>query len=242
MRIVPVLDVIGDDVVRGIGGRRHEYRPIVSRLTVSSRPLDVAAALRSHFGCREFYVADLDAIVGGEPAWSMYAALHEQGFRLWVDAGVRRMTSARRLADADIDSIVIGLETIEGPRELGEIAAAFGPRIVFSLDLRDGQPLGDRAAWGQREAEAIAAEAMRLGVGRLLVLDLAQVGCGRGTGTRELGRRLRTEHPEVELSAGGGVRHRGDLEELRASGVQVVLAASALHDGRLTRADLDSLR
>ena len=82
---------------------------------------------------------------------------------------------------------------------------------------------------------------MRLGVRRLLVLDLARVGLGGGIGTRDLCARLCSAFPKVEVSAGGGVRHRGDLEELRACGVGAALVASALHDGRLTRADLDGL-
>lgn len=241
MRILPVLDVMNGVVVRGIGGRRHEYRPLVSRLTVSSQPLDVAAALALHFGCREFYVADLDAILGAEPAWPLYAALHEHGFRLWVDAGLQRVTQACQLASAGIVSIIAGLETLAGPAELAEMVRRFGERIVFSLDLRQGEPLGDRGAWQHQDAEAIAGQAVSLGVCRVLVLDLAQVGCNHGTGTRELCVRLAMKYPQASLSAGGGVRHRGDLEMLRDCGVKTVLVASALHDGRLSRADLDGL-
>jgi phosphoribosylformimino-5-aminoimidazole carboxamide ribotide isomerase len=241
MRILPVLDVMQGDVVRGVGGRRQEYRPVVSRLTASSRPLDVAKAIAFHFACRAFYVADLDAILGGEPAWSMYAALREQGFSLWVDAGVQRVTMACQLADFGIESIVVGLETAAGPAELAEIVGVYGERIMFSLDLRQGEPLGERNAWESRDAEGIAAEVVRLGVRRLLVLDLARVGLDNGTGTRELCTRLRANHPQVEVSAGGGVRHRGDLEELRDCGIHTALVASALHDGRLTRTDLVGL-
>lgn len=241
MRVIPVLDVMHGDVVRGVGGRRHEYRPIVSRLTPSSRPLDVVGALATHFGFREFYVADLDALRGEEPAWSLYAALREPGFRLWVDAGVRQMTRACQLADAGIESIVIGLETVAGPTELAEITRVLSERIVFSLDLRQGEPLGDREAWQRRNAEDIAAWGVALGVRRLLVLDLAQVGRDGGTGTRELCARLCAKHPHISVSAGGGVRHHSDLNELRDCGVRAALVASALHDGRLTRADLESL-
>src|SRR5579872_5647704 len=48
MRIVPVLDLLGGVVVRGVGGRRREYRPVVSRLTPSCDPLDVARAFADH--------------------------------------------------------------------------------------------------------------------------------------------------------------------------------------------------
>jgi phosphoribosylformimino-5-aminoimidazole carboxamide ribotide isomerase len=247
MRVVIVLDVMHGEVVRGVGGRRSEYRPIVSRLVASSRPLDVAAALASHFDCREFYVADLDAILGGEPAWSMYAALRQQGFRLWVDAGIRQMTRACQLADAGIDRIVVGLETVAGPTELAAMVRAFGERIVFSLDLHQGRPIGKLDTWPSRDrkgavsAAEIATQAVSLGVRRLLVLDLAHVGGGDGTGTRDLCARLCAKYPEVEISAGGGVRHRGDLEELRNCGVQAALVASALHDGRLCREDLRAM-
>jgi phosphoribosylformimino-5-aminoimidazole carboxamide ribotide isomerase len=241
MHILPVLDVMRGEVVRGVGGRRHEYRPIASRLTASSRPLDVAQAIRKHFGLGEFYLADLDAISGGEPVWPLFALLREQGFRLWVDAGVREMTCACQCAVAGVESIVVGLETVVGPPALAEIVQALGERVVFSLDLRHGEPLGERNAWEGRDAWSIAAQAVRLGVRRLLVLDLACVGLGGGTGTRELCARLCAAYPDIEISAGGGVRNRGDLEELRDCGVRAVLVASALHDGRLTRADLDGL-
>jgi phosphoribosylformimino-5-aminoimidazole carboxamide ribotide isomerase len=241
MLIVPVLDVMHGEVVRGVGGRRDQYRPIVSRLTPSSRPLDVANALALHFGCHELYLADLDAIRGDELDWPLYAALHEQSFRLWVDAGIRRMPRAWQLANAGIEAIVAGLETVENPSELAKMARTFGERLVFSLDLNQGEPLGDRDAWQHLDAEAIAAEAVRLDVRRLLVLDLARVGRDSGTGTRELCARLCAKYPHLYLSAGGGVRNRHDLEELRNCGVQAALVASALHDGRLTRADLQGL-
>lgn len=241
MRVIPVLDVMNGEVVRGVGGRRHEYRPLISRLTASSRPLDVAGALAFHFGFRGFYVADLDAILGGEPAWPIYDELHRERYQLWVDAGIRHMARACQLAEAHIDSIIVGLETVAGPADLAEMVRAFGERLVFSLDLRQGEPLGERHVWQGRNAEDIAAQAIGFGIRRLLVLDLARVGLDDGTGTRELCAHLGANYPQVSISAGGGVRHRGDLEGLRFCGVENVLISSALHDGRLTRADLDGL-
>ena len=241
MRVLPVLDVMGGHVVRGVGGRRQEYRRIRSRLTASSQPLDVAQAFRDQLGLEEIYLADLDAIAGKQPAWSIFAGLHAQGSRLWVDAGVRSLTRACQLTEAGIDSLVVGLETVQGPAELAEIVRALGDRVVFSLDLREGKPLGERRVWEGDDALLIASEAIRLGVRRLLVLDLARVGLGAGVGTSELCARLSAAAPDVEISAGGGVRDRADLEALRSCGVRCVLVASALHDGRLTRADLHGL-
>src|SRR5260370_21980952 len=107
MRILPVIDLMAGRVVRGIAGRRQEYRPVASRLTASCHPVDVARAFRDHFGLAELYVADLDAIAGAPPALATYATLHSLGVRLWVDAGVRDTERAQCLPSADIPAIVI---------------------------------------------------------------------------------------------------------------------------------------
>ncbi len=237
LRVVGVLDLRGGEVVRGVGGRRDEYRPVVSRLTRSCRPLDVARAFRDHLGLAELYLADLDAIAGAEPAWATIAALRADGFRLWVDAGVRDAVAARRLAACGIETMVAGLETLAGPAALAEMAADLGPRLVFSLDLKEGRPLAS-AGWEGGDAWSIAAQAVRLGARRVLVLDLARVGSGAGPGVGALCARLAAAHPEIEVSAGGGVRGRADLERLREHGARAVLIASALHDGALRSEDL----
>jgi phosphoribosylformimino-5-aminoimidazole carboxamide ribotide isomerase len=242
MRILPVLDVLGGRVVRGVGGRRHEYRPVVSRLTASCEPVDVAEAFRSHFALTELYLADLDAIGGAPPALPLYATLRSRGFRLWVDAGLSTARAAEPLAALGVEGIVAGLETVAGPSVLVELGQDLAERVVFSLDLKGGMPLGDVSGWGTRDAVAIAARAVAAGVRRVIVLDLARVGEGAGTGTEELCRGLAESHPEVEVFAGGGVRDLADLRRLRRCGVAGVLVASALHDGRLGPEQLRTLQ
>jgi phosphoribosylformimino-5-aminoimidazole carboxamide ribotide isomerase len=240
MRILAVLDLLGGQVVRGVAGRRREYRPVVSSLCGSSKPLDVARAFRTHFALSDLYVADLDAIDGGDPAFLTYADLLGDGFRLWIDAGVREMKRVCHLAAAGAERIIVGLETA-GPAVLAEACRAFGERIVFSLDLKGGAPLGDTAAWCASDAEGIVEKAVALDVRRLIVLDLAQVGVAAGTGTEKLCARLTAAHPDLEVIAGGGIRDPEDLRRLRDCGVNTVLVASALHDGRLTRTDWEGL-
>lgn len=233
---------MGGVVVRGVGGRRHEYRPVVSRLTASCAPGDVAAAFRQHFGLNELYLADLNAIGGAAPDVALYQALRRDGFALWVDAGVRDGAAAGLLAASGVEGVVIGLETVRGPDELARACRDHGERVVFSLDLRGGAPTGGGSGWRQPDARGIAAEAVALGVRRLLVLDLLRVGERGGLGTEALCAVLAADHPEVELAAGGGVRDVGDLRRLRDHGVGAALVASALHDGAIRRRDLDELR
>jgi phosphoribosylformimino-5-aminoimidazole carboxamide ribotide isomerase len=234
MRIVPVIDLKDGVVVRGIAGQREAYRPIVSLLTNSCHPVDVARAFRDQFGFREMYLADLDAIAGGPPSLAVYAEIQELGFALWVDAGIGDPFSASALVRKGIAHIVAGLETIAGPDFLEEIVETVGKkRAIFSLDLKDGLPLGNTAAWNRPEAWSIAVQAIELGVRRMIVLDLARVGKGKGLGTEDLCQQLSRNFPKVEIIAGGGVRNQQDLHRLQQCGVSAVLVASALHDGRL---------
>jgi phosphoribosylformimino-5-aminoimidazole carboxamide ribotide isomerase len=227
MRLIPVIDVLNGVVVRGVGGRRHEYRPIVSQLTSSVDPIEVASALIDAFHPHDIYLADLDAIGGATPAINIYREILGLGVGLWVDAGISDVASARRVADAGCD-MVAGLETISGPDVLGEIVDAVGPeRTNFSFDLRNGEPL---RKWNSDPIPA----AVACGIRRLIVLDLARVGGGHGTGTEQLCRQIATTYPNVEVFAGGGIAGPDDLQMLEACGVRGALVASALHDGRIT--------
>jgi phosphoribosylformimino-5-aminoimidazole carboxamide ribotide isomerase len=242
MRIIPVLDLMGGQVVRGVAGQRHEYRPVVSQLTPSCQPVEVARAFRDHLGLTELYLADLDAIAGAPPVLPVYADIRSLGMRLWVDAGVRDAAGVIQLAEASISRVVIGLETVRGPDVLREVCFRPGSEsVVFSLDLKDGRPLGDLSTWDRPDAESIARQAIAQGVRRLLVLDLARVGGGAGTGTEELCARLAADYPQVEIACGGGVNGVADLERLRRHGVRAALVASALHDGRLRREEVERL-
>lgn len=240
MRLIPVLDLKGGLVVRGVGGRRDEYRPVQSQIARSADPIDVAVSLREMFGFREFYIADLDAIAGGAPHEGVIRELIRRDLRLLVDAGLRDVATGRGLLDAGVTRVVAALETSPGPDHLRALLNAFGPdRVTFSLDMKAGALLtpgdgGWSGATGSASALDTAARVLDCGVRSLIVLDLAGVGERRGVPTLDLCRAVRSIAPDIELITGGGVRHTGDLEALEAVGVKGVLIASAVHDGSLS--------
>lgn len=242
MRVVPVIDLLHGQVVRGVAGNRAEYQPVVSNLAAEATPAAVAAAFAG-LGFREAYVADLDAIAGRPANRAAYQAIREAGLAwLAIDAGVASLDHATALLNdepAEATSVVCGLESVASPQRLGELLAMLGPRrLIFSLDLKAGQPLTTSAAWSAMTPLEIAHAALSLGVRRLIVLDLADVGTASGTRTQQLIREILAAQADAEVWAGGGVRNRDDLLALERCGVAAALVASALHDGRLTPADL----
>ena len=105
--------------------------------------------------------------------------------------------------------------------------------MIFSLDLAEGRSLAPGDTWPSGVDE-IARVAIDSGVERMILLDLAAVGTGGGKAHLERCVSLKAAYPELELITGGGVRDLGDLQALRSAGVDGVLIASALHDGRIT--------
>jgi phosphoribosylformimino-5-aminoimidazole carboxamide ribotide isomerase len=229
-------------VVRGIAGHRDEYRPWHSPLCPDARPATLARSLHEQFHPRELYVADLDAIAGGEPAWDRYQDLAAHGARLCLDAGVTDPTAAGRLAAwrpaaAPPPVVVLGLESLADPATLAAIVAAFPAEaratdLVFSLDLKHGLPLAG-PGFVTLDAFDCARLAYDLGLRRLIVLDIAAVGTQGGPVIAPLCHRLSATFPDVEFIAGGGIRHEADLIALARSGCRAALVATALHTGAI---------
>ena len=142
MRLIPVIDLLGGLVVRAVGGRRSEYRP----LTGNAEPIAVARKLLDLSGSRTLYVADLDAIQGTGTNAATWQALSELGVMVAVDAGLRTIADAQAFPVDPHLQPVAGSETLAGP----EAAVALGVwagEVIFSVDLRGGTLLGDWSAW-----------------------------------------------------------------------------------------------
>jgi phosphoribosylformimino-5-aminoimidazole carboxamide ribotide isomerase len=248
IRVIPVLDLKRGRAVHARGGRRDRYDAVGSRLAQGrGDALALARAYRDALGLRELYVADLDAIAGGAPQLALVRSLTAPSVSLWLDAGTATPDRAQRLVREGVSRVVVGLETLPSFDALGAIVEAVGAgRVVFSLDLRDGRPLARAAELpaleaGRAAAIALAERAASAGAGTVIVLDLARVGTAAGVDL-ELVRHLRRALPRVELVAGGGVRDRADLEALADAGAHAALLATALHEGRLGKEDIEALR
>ena len=114
MEIIPVLDLLDGHVVRGIGGRRDEYRPIESDLIDSSHALDIAGAFRDRFGLTRLYVADLNAIQHQTPDLATIHGLVDAGFELMVDAGLTRGSWLAKSANPSPDPRMISRTWVSG--------------------------------------------------------------------------------------------------------------------------------
>jgi phosphoribosylformimino-5-aminoimidazole carboxamide ribotide isomerase len=248
MQIIPVLDLAGGMAVHAQAGDRSRYAPLESGL-VPGRVGDPVALLRAFhatLGIHECYVADLDAIQGGAVQRTLIRELAEfhTGFAgaLLVDAGTHLPEGALEVLSCGASEVVAGLETLHTFADLAAIVRVVSStRVVFSLDLRLGTPILHPAMEDAQgpgpDAVHLADQAASAGVATILLLDLGRVGTGCGVDLGLL-ESLRRRLPDIRLLAGGGVLTRRDLERMRDAGCDGALVASAIHNGRLSAADL----
>jgi phosphoribosylformimino-5-aminoimidazole carboxamide ribotide isomerase len=228
IEVIPVLDLMNGAVVRARHGLRHSYVPVITTLAKTSAPLDIVAGFLTVHPFRTFYIADLDRIERRGSHASTLDVLDAAfpNIVFWVDAGVRNAGEARIwLTRHERAHLVLGSESLQSCTVLADLAAA--DRVVLSLDFRGDRFMGPKALH----------DAPQLWPERVIVMTLARVGGNAGI---EVDRLLATGRraPDVRLYAAGGLRGAMDLVRLEKAGVRGVLVASALHDGKLTGADL----
>ena len=230
MTVIPVVDLMQGQVVRAQGGRRSEYRPIVSPLCGSSDPLAVARILCDHCASEQLYLADLDALQGGAlQTGALRALLHAMPeVRLWLDGGFRGAADALALrhalgTEAARVVPVFGSESMSSPQALEE---CFGhaDEAILSLDRRGDERLDPAGCW-DRPAQWPT---------HVIVMTLDRVGSDAGPDL-DLLASLKATSPRTRFIGAGGLRDESDLARARDAGAWAWLVASALHDGRLPR-------
>lgn len=228
MHLIPVIDLMRGQVVRAVRGDRASYRPIQSRLCEGSDPVTVAKALCAHCAATRLYVADLDALTGGEAQAPVLRQMLQAlpALELWVDAGFADAAAAQALrerigAGAERIVSVFASESLRS-REALERCCADRESSVLSLDRRDGRVLDAAGCW----------DTPSLWPSRVIVMTLERVGADAGPDLDTL-RAVQARSPATRLVGAGGIRHEADLAAAAAAGAHAWLVASALHDGRL---------
>jgi phosphoribosylformimino-5-aminoimidazole carboxamide ribotide isomerase len=230
LRIIPVLDLKGGEVVRARKGERDSYRPIETPLSASADPVAVAEGLRTLHPFSAFYVADLDAIEGRPPNSTALARLRAMRAapELWVDAGVAdEEPLAAALARPSLCP-VLGSESQSNDDLLRRYCGH--PGLILSLDFFAG---------GFRGPSSII-EGSSLWPQRVIVMTLARVGSVAGPDLERL-KQVKALAGSRTVIAAGGVRNMADLRALSSLGIAAALVATSLHDGTLRPEHLAAL-
>jgi phosphoribosylformimino-5-aminoimidazole carboxamide ribotide isomerase len=225
LHLIPVMDLMGGQVVAARAGQRSQYLPLCSPFCPDSDPHTLLESF-TRLGFDTVYVADLDAILGqGNHLAEMARALEQfPKLTLWLDGGFHHWqqlneTRARLASTPVLESrlqLVVGTETFE------EAPPKTWPEgLILSLDFgaegfRGDSLWLDSSHWPKR----------------VIVMSLPQVGTAAGPNL-ELLKSLKQGSEGRELIAAGGIRGPQDIAALEALGITSGLVATALHRGHL---------
>lgn len=229
MRVIPVIDLKGGVVVQARQGRRDSYRPIISPLCASSDVYQVLDAFLGIYPFDRFYIADLDALTGDGNHVALLAALLNDFPRIefWIDCGY--VNVAEMINKPANYRPVLGSESLN-ENTITELAL-FNRQYILSLDYFGEEERGPQALFSNATYWPA----------QVIIMTLGRVGGEQGPDYQRLERFCRN-YSHTEFIAAGGVRGYGDLMRLKASGIQSVLIASALHNGSLTTDDIGCLQ
>ena len=240
VRIIPCLDVDAGRVVKGVR---------FQGLRDAGDPVTLARAYEEQ-GADELVMLDVSATPQGRGnARETVRALREVlSIPLTVGGGVREAADAGALLDAGADKVAVNTAAALDPSLLDRLAARFGRQCtVLALDaakrVGDG---GGASRWelvirsgrerSGRDAIAWAEEACARGAGEIVLTSWDRDGTRAGYDL-ELVRAV-SEAVEVPVIASGGAASAAHMVEAARAGASAVLAASILHDGETTVADL----
>jgi len=232
--LYPAIDVRGGSAVRltqGDYGRETTY---------DADPVD--AALRwAGEGAQYLHVVDLDGAKAGAP--QNLATIERIAAAvpcpIQVGGGLRESGSVARVLEAGAARVVIGTAALRDPGFLEAALAAYGDRVVVSVDARDGKV--SLAGWTETSdvdvADAVA-ELSQRGATRFLCTTIEVDGTMEGPALGELARIAAGTEAQVIASGGvGDLAHLESLAREAPANVEGAIVGRALYERRFSVAE-----
>ncbi len=243
MRIIPAIDLKDGSCVRlykGDFGQTTEY---------SSNPLDIAQRF-SALDVTDLHVVDLDGARTGEQTNQDIVAeiAATTSLTVQVGGGIRNAETVDRWLKAGVSRCVVGSVAIQEPDTVIGWMDSFGAdRIVLALDVRlddAGQPMLTTHGWTQTSERTLwdcIDGYLDAGLKHVLCTDVSRDGAMAGPNVT-LYNDILDRYPALRLQASGGVRHIGDLVDLREHGIPAAITGKAMLDGKITAEEIESFQ
>lgn len=230
---------MNSEAVHAVKGERDRYKPLTSKLFKSHNPEEILQFLLSNYGFKEFYMADLDAIVNKKPNFQLLTKiLGIPKIKIMIDPGIVNSKDVILYSKFVIHKLIIGLEKIHNMEVIQEALSLLGQnKIIISIDLYKGKVLSDSMELRNKNPKEIVEMVNRLGVQEIILLDLFRVGQKIGG--------IPSQYLEIQkifngkIFVGGGIKNYGDILNYHQNKFSGVLIATALYDGTI---DIEKVR
>jgi phosphoribosylformimino-5-aminoimidazole carboxamide ribotide isomerase len=234
MILYPAIDIMDGKAVRLVEGRFEDAT------TYHDDPLDAAQSWVAA-GARFLHVVDLDGARAGEPRSLDHLKRIVQGTGVPVQygGGLRTLPAVREALRAGAERAIVGTAAFSDIDFLDDIIALFGPRIVVSVDVKDGMIA--TAGWTQTTQMPAVDAIHRLtarGVRSFVYTDVSRDG--KLSGPDLDGVKRVADAVRGRFLYSGGIGTLDDLRGLagmRQVNLAGVIAGKALYEKRFTVAE-----
>lgn len=233
MKIIPVIDYKQGDIVLAKMGNRSEYTPVNSKLCVSSNPYHVIDSILTLASFKTIYIADLDCIENQQLDRLFWPTLCQQFHHIefWIDLGSICNEWPNFMHASKNARPIIGSESFKSMRDINSainLLKGFNPLV--SIDLKNNRILGPKNFSLQSLNH----------VNDLITLSIDHVGSELGLNLNAINHIRETYNLNTSMHYGGGIRNTKDIQKLDELSIDGVLVASALHNGNITKKELES--
>jgi phosphoribosylformimino-5-aminoimidazole carboxamide ribotide isomerase len=234
MILYPAIDIMDGKAVRLVEGRFEDAT------TYHDDPL---AAARSWVaaGARFLHVVDLDGARSGEPRSldHLRRIVQATGVPVQYGGGLRTLPAVREALRAGAERAIVGTAAFSDVDFLDDIVSTFGPRVVVSVDVRDGMIA--TAGWTQTTQMPAEDAIQRLtarGVRSFVYTDVTRDGKLNGPDLEGVQKVADAVRGRFLYSGGiGSLDDLRALAELRQVNLAGVIAGKALYEKRFTVAE-----
>jgi phosphoribosylformimino-5-aminoimidazole carboxamide ribotide isomerase len=232
--LYPAIDIRGGKAVRLTHGRFDV------ETVYHDDPLEAARSW-VQAGARFLHVVDLDGAKSGEPASLEHLGRIVQGTGVPVQygGGLRTVDAVRDALRAGAERVIVGTAALRDVDFLDDVVAAYGPRVVVSVDVRGGKIA--TAGWTQ-VSDFSAGDAFRRlgdrGVASFVYTDADRDGALEGPSLDDV--RAIAEAVRGRFLYAGGIgelAHLRALRDLRQVNLSGVIVGKALYERRFTVAE-----
>jgi phosphoribosylformimino-5-aminoimidazole carboxamide ribotide isomerase len=229
--LYPAIDILDGKAVRLVEGRFED------RTVYHDDPLEAARSW-VEAGARFLHVVDLDGARSGEPRSieHLRRIVRETGVPVQYGGGLRTVQAVREAFRAGAERAIVGTAAFRDIDFLDSVIAAFGPRVLVSVDVRKG--LISTAGWTQT-TQMPAQDAIRRlgdrGVSSFVYTDVDRDGKLEGPDLDAVRRVAESVRGRFLYSGGiGDLEHLRALASLRQVNLAGVIVGKALYEGRFT--------
>lgn len=237
MIIIPAIDIINGKCVRLTKGDYTQQK------IYNENPVEVARQFAGA-GFKRLHIVDLDGAKAGK---IINMAVLENiatatGLEIDFGGGVKQISDVEAVLNAGAAMVTIGSLAVKHPEILEEWLMEFGTdKFFIGADVLEGNiQINGWQNDGGINIFNFVGKLISLGVTNIFCTDISKDGMMQGPST-ELYKKIIIQHPEINLTASGGVSNINDVRRLKEIGCSGVIIGKAIYENLVTLDELIKL-